>query len=127
VDDLHPLGGEPFGDGAPDAVGAAGYHRDAPGEAPHCCSYRGIPCTGRLPGFVVDSGGFQQAVLGLVGNGDTVTIAPDKRVLDPEVPADELERRRAASTAPAASGEKGWLSSYQRTVGRLPEGATLHG
>jgi hypothetical protein len=44
-----------------------------------------------------------------------------------EVPAAELERRRAGFTAPAASGEKGWLSSYERTVGRLPEGATLHG
>jgi dihydroxy-acid dehydratase len=59
--------------------------------------------------------------------GDTVTIDLDKRVLDLEVPADELERRRAPFTAPATSGEKGWLSVYERTVGQLSEGATLRG
>jgi dihydroxy-acid dehydratase len=65
--------------------------------------------------------------LGLVRNGDTVTIDLDKRVLDLEVPAHELNRRKAAFTAPAASGEKGWLSVYERTVGQLSEGATLRG
>ena len=65
--------------------------------------------------------------LGLVRNGDIVTIDLDKQVLDLEVPAEELERRRAAFTAPGASGEKGWLSVYERTVGRLSDGATLRG
>ncbi len=63
--------------------------------------------------------------LGLVRNGDIITIDLDKRVVDLEVPADELERRRAAFTAPGLSGEKGWLGVYERTVGRLSEGATL--
>jgi dihydroxy-acid dehydratase len=63
--------------------------------------------------------------LGLVRNGDTVTIDLDKRVLDLEVPAGELERRRAAFAAPGLSSEKGWLAVYERTVGRLSDGATL--
>jgi dihydroxy-acid dehydratase len=41
--------------------------------------------------------------LGLVRDGDIVTIDLDKRAIDLEVPAEELERRRAAFTAPAPS------------------------
>ena len=65
--------------------------------------------------------------LGLVRNGDIITIDLDKRVVDLAVPADELERRRAAFTAPPASGDNGWLGVYERTVGRLSDGATLRG
>jgi dihydroxy-acid dehydratase len=65
--------------------------------------------------------------LGLVRDGDIITIDLDKRVVDLDVPADELERRRAAFTAPPASGDNGWLGVYERTVGRLSDGATLRG
>jgi hypothetical protein len=34
---------------------------------------------------------------------------------------------RAAFTAPPASGDNGWLGVYERTVGRLSDGATLPG
>jgi len=65
--------------------------------------------------------------LGLVRDGDIVTIDLDKRAIDLEVPAEELERRRAAFTAPPPSGDKGWLGVYERTVGPLAQGATLRG
>jgi len=65
--------------------------------------------------------------LGLVRNGDIVTIDLDRQVIDLEVPDDEVERRRAAFTAPAPSGDNGWLGVYERTVGRLSDGATLRG
>jgi dihydroxy-acid dehydratase len=65
--------------------------------------------------------------LGLVRDGDIITIDLGKRVVDLDVPADELERRRAAFTAPPASGDNGWLGVYERTVGRLSDGATLRG
>jgi dihydroxy-acid dehydratase len=65
--------------------------------------------------------------LGLVRDGDIVTIDLDKRAIDLEVPAEELERRRAAFTAPPPSGDKGWLGVYERTVSPLAEGATLRG
>lgn len=65
--------------------------------------------------------------LGLVRDGDIITIDLDRRAIDLEVPADELERRRAAFTAPAPSGDNGWLGVYERTVGPLSQGATLRG
>jgi dihydroxy-acid dehydratase len=65
--------------------------------------------------------------LGLVRNGDTITIDLDRQVLDLEVPAEEVARRRAAFTPPGPSGETGWLGVYERTVGPLPGGATLGG
>jgi len=65
--------------------------------------------------------------LGLVRNGDIIAIDLDKRVINLELPADELDRRRAAFAAPAPSGDKGWLGVYERTVGPLSQGATLRG
>jgi dihydroxy-acid dehydratase len=63
--------------------------------------------------------------LGLVRDGDIITIDLEKRTVDLEVPADELERRRAVFTPPPGSGEKGWLGVYERTVGALSDGAVL--
>ena len=65
--------------------------------------------------------------LGLVRDGDIVTIDLDRQVLDFEVPAAELERRRASFTPPAPLGEKGWLGVYERTVSPLSAGAALRG
>jgi len=65
--------------------------------------------------------------LGLVRDGDIITIDLDQRAVDLDVPADELERRLAALTAPPAPGDNGWLGVYERTVGRLSDGATLRG
>jgi dihydroxy-acid dehydratase len=63
--------------------------------------------------------------LALVRAGDRIRIDVLGRVADLDVPHDELERRRASLAPPPPSGEKGWLSIYQRLVRPLPEGAVL--
>jgi dihydroxy-acid dehydratase len=67
--------------------------------------------------------------LALVRDGDLIRIDVPGRTADLDVPAAELDRRRAAPATPAASDprppERGWLSIYQRLVRPLPEGAVL--
>jgi dihydroxy-acid dehydratase len=63
--------------------------------------------------------------LALVENGDRVTVDVEKRVVDLELPAAELEARRARAPKLGRSDEIGYLSQYQRTVQPLPKGAVL--
>jgi dihydroxy-acid dehydratase len=63
--------------------------------------------------------------LALVRRGDRIRIDVVGRVADLDVPAAELEQRRASLGQPPPSGEKGWLRIYQRLVRPLPEGAVL--
>src|SRR5580692_3224073 len=69
--------------------------------------------------------------LALVRDGDVIRIDVPARTADLDVPAAELDRRRAAPVTadPAGSDprppERGWLSIYQRLVSPLPEGAVL--
>jgi len=63
--------------------------------------------------------------LALVADGDPIRIVVLGRVADLDVPAAELAGRRAGLAAPPESGERGWLSIYQRLVRPLPEGAVL--
>jgi len=65
--------------------------------------------------------------LGLVRDGDTISIDVPARTADLEVPPEELAERAAALAAspPARPVEVGWLSVYQRLVRPLPEGAVL--
>ena len=63
--------------------------------------------------------------LALVRDGDPIRVDVPGRTADLDVPAIELQRRRAALQAPAPSDERGWLSIYQRLVRPLPEGAVL--
>ena len=63
--------------------------------------------------------------LALVENGDMIRIDVPGRTADLDVPADELDRRKAALRARPETGEVGWLSVYQRLVRPLPEGAVL--
>jgi dihydroxy-acid dehydratase len=65
--------------------------------------------------------------IGLVRNGDVISVDVDARTLDLEVPQDEVERRRAELPPPSAPGGCGWLSVYARTVSPLSRGATLGG
>jgi dihydroxy-acid dehydratase len=65
--------------------------------------------------------------LGLVRDGDMISIDVDGRAIDLEVDAGELDRRRAELPPLAAPGGCGWLSVYARTVGPLDRGATLGG
>jgi dihydroxy-acid dehydratase len=63
--------------------------------------------------------------LGLVRDGDLISIDVDARTVDLEVAADELAARRAALPPLAAPTGCGWLSVYARSVGPLGTGATL--
>ncbi|HCU94803.1 MAG TPA: dihydroxy-acid dehydratase [Actinobacteria bacterium] len=63
--------------------------------------------------------------LALVENGDQIRVDVTGRTVDLDVPADEMQRRRARLPPPSPSGEKGWLSIYERLVRPLPEGAVL--
>jgi dihydroxy-acid dehydratase len=61
--------------------------------------------------------------IALVRNGDSITIDADKKVLTLNVPARELEARKAKWTAPAPRVERGVLAKYARLVKSASEGA----
>jgi dihydroxy-acid dehydratase len=65
--------------------------------------------------------------LGLVRDGDTISIDVPARTADLEISPEELAGRKAALAAspPSRPVEVGWLSVYQRLVRPLPEGAVL--
>jgi dihydroxy-acid dehydratase len=65
--------------------------------------------------------------LGLVRDGDLISIDVDSRALDLEVSAEELAARRAELPPLRAPAGCGWLSVYARTVAPLGAGATLGG
>jgi len=60
--------------------------------------------------------------IALVRSGDRILIDAKKRVLELEVPADELERRRAAWTAPPLKATRGTLFKYIKNVRNASEG-----
>jgi dihydroxy-acid dehydratase len=63
--------------------------------------------------------------LGLVRDGDMISIDVDARTLDLEVSPAELDARRAELPPLRAPSGCGWLSVYARTVAPLGAGATL--
>jgi dihydroxy-acid dehydratase len=65
--------------------------------------------------------------LGLVRDGDLISIDVAARTVDLEVPAAELGARRAELPPLRAPAGCGWLSVYARTVAPLGAGATLGG
>jgi dihydroxy-acid dehydratase len=65
--------------------------------------------------------------LGLVRDGDMISIDVNARTLDLEVSPAELDARRAELPPLRAPGGCGWLSVYARTVAPLGAGATLGG
>jgi dihydroxy-acid dehydratase len=64
--------------------------------------------------------------LGLVRDGDMISVDVHGRSLDLEVPAEELDARRAELPPLRAPAGCGWLSVYARTVAPLRAGATLN-
>ncbi len=60
--------------------------------------------------------------IALVHDGDRITIDAKKRTIDLEVSAAELERRRAAWTAPPLRATRGTLARYIRNVRPASEG-----
>jgi len=61
--------------------------------------------------------------IGLVREGDSITIDAERRLLQLEVPADELERRRAAWAPPAPRYTAGVLHKYAQLVSSASLGA----
>jgi dihydroxy-acid dehydratase len=62
--------------------------------------------------------------IALLADGDRIRIDADGRTLAVLVDDDELERRRAAWTAPSPKYTQGALAKYARTVGSADTGAT---
>lgn len=65
--------------------------------------------------------------LGLVRDGDVISVDVEERRIDLEVSASELQHRKAELPAPQAPTGCGWLSVYARSVRPLGEGAVLGG
>jgi dihydroxy-acid dehydratase len=65
--------------------------------------------------------------LGLVRNGDVISVDIDARRVDLHVPDAVLAERRAALPALPAPAGCSWLSVYARSVSPLGQGATLTG
>jgi dihydroxy-acid dehydratase len=63
--------------------------------------------------------------LGLVRDGDMISIDVNGRTLDLEVSPAELDTRRAALPSLRGPAGCGWLSVYARTVAPLGAGAVL--
>jgi dihydroxy-acid dehydratase len=64
--------------------------------------------------------------LGLVRDGDRITIDGKAATITLDVDADELERRRKEWTPPETRHRGGLLSKYAATVGQAHEGAVTH-
>ncbi len=60
--------------------------------------------------------------IALVEDGDRIAIDAKRRTLELEVPADELERRRARFTPPPLKATRGTLAKYIRCVKPASEG-----
>jgi dihydroxy-acid dehydratase len=63
--------------------------------------------------------------LGLVEDGDVISVDVDARTVDLEVDADELARRREKLEPAAVPAGCSWLSVYARSVQPVSRGATL--
>jgi len=63
--------------------------------------------------------------LALVENGDRIRIDLDSRILDLDVPAAEIDARRARRGEVALPAATGYLSIYQRSVQPMSTGAVL--
>lgn len=63
--------------------------------------------------------------LGLVRDGDLVTIDLDERLLAVDLSDAELQQRRDTWQAPPPQHDRGWLQQYRRMVGPLPKGAVM--
>ncbi|NIY42747.1 MAG: dihydroxy-acid dehydratase, partial [Gemmatimonadetes bacterium] len=60
--------------------------------------------------------------IGLVRDGDVISIDAKKRTLDIDIPAAELEARRQSFTPPPLKATKGTLYKYIRAVKSASEG-----
>ncbi len=61
--------------------------------------------------------------IGLLEEGDEITIDADRKVLEVKLSAEELAKRKAAWKAPAPRVTRGVLAKYARSVGSAANGA----
>jgi dihydroxy-acid dehydratase len=80
---------------------------------------RGL-CIGHVSPEAAEGG-----TIGLIRDGDIITIDLGARKLDVDVSAEELEQRRATWTAPAPKYKRGWLARYTKLVTNASNGAIL--
>ena len=80
---------------------------------------RGL-CIGHVAPEAAEGG-----AIGLVENGDMISIDLGARTMDLEVDSEELAVRRAGWEPPAAKYQRGWLSRYTRMVTNASHGAVL--
>jgi len=80
---------------------------------------RNVRFSGGTHGFVIghvtpeaQTGG----LIGLVENGDTITIDADDRSIDVDLSEEEIQRRRKNWTAPTPTFTTGVLRKYSKTV-----------
>ena len=82
--------------------------------------------SGGSHGFVVGHISPEAAVggpIGLIKNGDVITIDAVKRRIEVALSARELRARRAAWRAPKSYATRGVLAKYSRTVASASKGA----
>ena len=80
---------------------------------------RGL-CIGHVAPEAAEGG-----AIGLVEDGDMISIDLGARKIDLEVDAEEMAVRRAGWEPPAPKYERGWLSRYTRLVTNASRGAVL--
>jgi dihydroxy-acid dehydratase len=66
-------------------------------------------------------------LIGLVHEGDRVTVDAEARLLSLDVSQAEIEKRRAAWKAPAPRFTRGVLAKYARAVSSASRGAVTDG
>ena len=82
--------------------------------------------SGGSHGFVighVTPEAFEGGPIGLVEDGDTITVDADRREIDLAVDADELAARKERWQRPAPYAERGTLAKYAKLVSSASEGA----
>jgi dihydroxy-acid dehydratase len=82
--------------------------------------------SGGSHGFVVGHVSPEAALggaIGLLRDGDIISIDAVKRCIEVNLPAAELARRRKAWRAPKPYTQRGVLAKYARTVGSASSGA----
>jgi dihydroxy-acid dehydratase len=80
---------------------------------------RGL-CIGHVAPEAAEGG-----AIGLVEDGDMISIDLGARRMDLEVNSEEMAVRRAGWEPPAAKYQRGWLSRYTRMVTNASRGAVL--
>ncbi|MCE2425023.1 MAG: dihydroxy-acid dehydratase, partial [Pseudomonadales bacterium] len=82
--------------------------------------------SGGSHGFVighVTPEAFEGGPIGLVEDGDTITVDAERREINLEVDADELTSRRARWQRPQPYAARGTLAKYAKLVSSASEGA----